>query len=295
MSLWDRVYLVDFPELGYQIRNLKITFEIVKDLSEETNKSKITIWNMSRDNITRVCNADIKVDLYAGYSENGGAVRIFSGTIIHGTSKDDGTDLVTELTLSDGQTTVRDSVFSLSYAAGTSGQTIINSIASQMGVSLNQSSDVIYAAYTNGYSFVGRGVDALSEICNGNGASWSIQNGDLQIILAGGTTSKQGVVFSANSGLVSSPERIVKASPKPDKETPKRKKRKKEKEEKPQKQAGWKIKTLLASTVVPGDAVKVESREITGWFRVEQINHKGDSHGGEWVSEMDLIERLIYT
>lgn len=44
----------------------------------------------------------------------------------------------------------------------------------------------------------------------------------------------------------------------------------------------------------PGDAVKVESKFITGWFRVEAIRHTGDISSNEWYSEIDLIERLTY-
>ena len=104
----------------------------------------------------------------------------------------------------------------------------------------------------------------------------------------------RGVVFAKDSGLIGSPERIIKSNPKPDKETPKRKRKRKEKKDRAEKQAGWKIKTLLAPSVLPGDAVKVESEIITGWFRVEAVKHSGDSMGQNWTSEFDLIERLTY-
>ena len=60
--------------------------------------------------------------------------------------------------------------------------------------------------------------------------------------------------------------------------------------EKPTKRSGWKIRTLLSPTVMPGEKVKVESRVITGWFRVERIQHSGDYMGDSWVSEMELVE-----
>ena len=105
--------------------------------------------------------------------------------------------------------------------------------------------------------------------------------------MAGGSTSVQALVFSASSGLIGSPERIVKGVKRPDEEA---KKKRKVKKDKKSKQAGWKIKTLLAPTVNPGDLVKVESVTIIGWFRVESLKHKGDTHGREWYSEMELIE-----
>ena len=39
-----------------------------------------------------------------------------------------------------------------------------------------------------------------------------------------------------------------------------------------------------------GDTVKVESKWITGWFRVEKVSHRGDYNGTNWGSMMELIE-----
>ena len=71
-----------------------------------------------------------------------------------------------------------------------------------------------------------------------------------------------------------------------------RQSRRKSKKEKPEEKAGWEIDTLLFPTVNPGDAVKLESRAITGWFRVEKAQHTGTSYGGDWKSHFQLIEGL---
>ena len=66
--------------------------------------------------------------------------------------------------------------------------------------------------------------------------------------------------------------------------------KKKTKKEEPRKKAGWKINTLLVPSVNPADMVKVESKWITGWFRVEKVSHRGDYNGTNWGSAMELIE-----
>lgn len=307
---WHREYRLVFPEINLEYNNLDnkeglhLTFDVSKDLTQETNKAKIKVWNLSDESRQKIEKPDLKVDLYAGYRDTDGPKRIFSGSIITAISQttkqnvadvqtsDEGTNVVTEINASDGQVAVRDSVFALSYAPGTDGGIIVKAIANNMGLPLILGEGVKFSSYGNGYSFVGRGGNALTEICNGNGLSWSIQNGNLQIILAGGTTSSKGLVFSASSGLIGSPARIIKAKPKEDKETPKRKRRTKEKKEKPEKRAGWKIETLLAPTVSPGDAIKVDSRQIKGWFRVETLKHTGDSIGGRYTTQMEIIEGL---
>ena len=295
---WAREYRLLFPTINLEYNNLnnkeglKVEFEVTKDLTQETNKCKFTIYNLTDESRAKIEKEDLRVDFYAGYRDNDGAKRIFTGSVIRTITTDEGHDVKTVIEASDGQVAVRDSVFSLSYAPGTDGLIVVKAIASNMGLPLVLGDGVKFAAYDNGYSFVGKGGDALTEVCGGNNLDWSIQNGNLQIILAGGVVAKRGLVFSASSGLVGSPARIVKAAAKEDRDTPKRKRRKKAKKEKPDKKAGWKIETLLAPTVSPGDAIKVESRKIKGWFRVESLKHTGSSISGEFKTQMDIIEGL---
>ena len=234
---WHREYRLVFPDINLEFNNLEnkeglhLTFDVQKDLTKETNKVKFIIWNLSDESRQKIEKQDLKVDLYAGYRDNDGACRIFSGSVIRTITTDEGKDVKTEIQASDGQVAVRDSVFALSYAPGTAGEIIVKAIAQNMGLPLVLGDGVKFAAYTNGYSFVGKGGDALTEVCGGNGLDWSIQNGTLQIILSGGVVAKRGLVFSASSGLVGSPARIVKAAAKEDRDTPKRKARKKAKKE----------------------------------------------------------------
>ncbi len=289
--LWDRTYRVEFPDLGYAVDKLRVTFQVEKDLTEESNKAAVRIYNLSPENRAKLEAPDIRVNLYAGYVDNTGAVQVFSGTVTQAFSQEDDTDVMTELRVSDGQMNLRDSIVSVSYAPGTSGETALKDVAGRMGLAVQLGEDVSFAAYPNGFSYVGYGRHALTEICKASGLSWSVQNGILQVILAGGTTGVRGLVFAPDSGLIGSPQRIIRANPKADETTTKRTQKQKAKKEKPEKQAGWTITALLAPTVLPGDLVKVESRMISGWFRVEALRHSGDSHGGRWVTEMDLIER----
>jgi hypothetical protein len=53
---------------------------------------------------------------------------------------------------------------------------------------------------------------------------------------------------------------------------------------------GWNIKTLLMPMINPGDRVKLKSRFVEGVFRVHEIKHSGDSHGGNWISEMKVVD-----
>ena len=292
MQYWKQVYRIVFPKLNITFENnLHIGFQIDKDTTKESNKAKLEIYNLSEATRKKIEVPDTEVEIYAGYERAGGAILAFKGSVTYGFTRDAGTDCITTLDLADGTKAMRDSYCSLSYAPGTSAKTIIQRCANEMGVPVVYGHDVgELESYQNGYSYIGQADGALTEICNALGLSWSIQNNILNIILAGGTSTNRGLVFSPQSGLVGVPERIIQAEYKSNKSNPKKTAKKKAKKEKPRKKAGWKIQTLLVPSVNPGDMVKVESKWITGWFRVEKVSHRGDYNGTNWGSAMELIE-----
>ena len=292
MEFWKQTYKIVFPQLNITFENnLHIGFSIEKDSTKESNKAKLEIYNLSDATRKKIELADTEVEIYAGYERAGGAILCFRGTVTYGFTRDVGTDCITTLDLADGTVALRDSYCSLSYAPGTSAKTIIQRCANEMGVPVVYGEDVgELESYKNGFSFIGQAKDGLTEICDALGLSWSIQNNILNIILAGGTSTNRGLVFSPQSGLVGVPERIIQAEYKSNKENPKKKQKRKAKKEKPRKKAGWKINTLLVPSVNPTDMVKVESKWISGWFRVEKVAHRGDYNGTNWESAMELIE-----
>ena len=292
MQYWKQVYRIVFPKLNITFENnLHIGFSVEKDTTKESNKAKLEIYNLSDATRKKIEVPDTEVEIYAGYEKAGGAILAFKGSVTYGFTRDAGTDCITTLDLADGTKAMRDSYCSLSYAPGTSAKTIIQRCANEMGVPVVYGDDVgELESYQNGYSYIGQADGALTEICNALGLSWSIQNNILNIILAGGTSTNRGLVFSPQSGLVGVPERITQAEYKSNKSNPKKTQKEKAKKEEPRKKAGWRINTLLVPSVNPADMVKVESKWITGWFRVEKVSHRGDYNGTNWGSMMELIE-----
>ena len=60
--------------------------------------------------------------------------------------------------------------------------------------------------------------------------------------------------------------------------------------EKKEKKAGWKLQSLLNPTLNPGDLVKIETRDVTGWFKIESLRHTGQYRGSDWYTEMEVYE-----
>ena len=52
---WHREYRLVFPDINLEFNNLEnkeglhLTFDVQKDLTQETNKVKFTIWNLKDD------------------------------------------------------------------------------------------------------------------------------------------------------------------------------------------------------------------------------------------------------
>lgn len=292
MALWKQVYKVNFPKLNISFENtLKIAFTIDKDTTKESNKGKLEIYNLSATTRKSIEQPDGEVEIYAGYEKAGGAVLCFKGTVVYGYTTEDTTDSITHLELADGVVALRDSYCSLSYGVNVAAKVIIQRCANEMGVPLVYGKDVgDLEAYQNGFSFIGKAKDALTEVCNARGLSWSIQNNILQVIKAGGTSTNRGLVFSAYSGLIGSPERVIQAEYESDKTTAKRKAKEKAQKNEIRKKRGWRIHTLLAPTVCPADLVKIESKLVNGWFRVEKVSHSGEYNGNQWESALELTE-----
>ncbi|MFT9498016.1 phage protein [Anaerosolibacter sp.] len=264
---------------GKEITGLRIVFDIEKDLTNESNKGQMSIYNLSRNTLNVVERADTIILLDAGYKGNIG--RIFQGAITFVTSKGD-TDIETQIEAADGLLELRDSIFSKGYKSGIRSDVILYDISISMGSALQIAPGVVHKQYLNGFAFAGNSREALKKVCSYIGASWSIQNDILQITPAGGTTSSQAFLISGNTGMIGKPERIVKSQTKG--------KGGSGKSNEKEKKVGWRIRRLIEPSIIPGSLVKIDSKQVAGFFRVESLKHSGDTHGDDWYTEMEVFE-----
>lgn len=274
-----------------EISNLRVTFDIEKDLTKETNKSQISIYNLSDETLKIVENPDSVILLDAGYKDSFG--RVFEGAITFVSSRGE-TDIETEIEAADGHLEIRDSIFSKSYGPGISSQVILFDIVSSMGATMQISTDIEHKEYPNGFAYAGKSKGAIEKVCNYIGAKWSIQNRIIQVRKAGGAISPKAFLISSETGMIGSPERIVKTQTiklsEEDKNKNTKKKRGRKKKTEKEKKTGWKIKSLLLASVNPGSVIEVRSKYVKGFFVVDRVNHKGDTHGDDWYTEMEVFE-----
>jgi hypothetical protein len=48
-----------------------------------------------------------------------------------------------------------------------------------------------------------------------------------------------------------------------------------------------KVRSLLLAQLEPGDPFILKSADLNGSFRAEKVSHTGDTHGGEWTTEIE--------
>ena len=273
---------------------IRLLFDIQKDVKSEPNENTIKIYNLAEKTRKAIEKQDLRCVLYAGYTEEDNTTLLASGDIATAYSYREGADWVTEIFFLDGLIEMRDTAVSLGYAGNVSSTLILNNIAAKMGLKLVADNALSERKWVNGFSFYGAARKALDKIVAGTGLEWSVQNGELQIVNKDKTTRRQGVVLAKDSGLIGFPERTREAarSKSADSEDEKKSKRHKTTLSN-QAQDGWNVKSLLLPQINPADKVKLESVSVTGWFRAETVKHIGDSHSGDWVTEMHLVERII--
>lgn len=294
MALFDRIYKLVIGRVGentgFEITDLKITFNIQKTLSRSPNKNNVKVWNLSPQTRAELEKPDTRCILYAGYSEDSGLLLLFQGNVMFAYTSFEDANVITEFELGDGEIEYRNSTVSLGYAEGTSSRQILIDTAKQMGLPISIADDASDFVYPNGFSYHGAARNALTKATKAAGLTWSIQNGFVQIMQSGGSTSRQAVVLSADSGMIGSPERerqsaaevarvrdlptgqnrnIVSAARQYD---------------------GWRVKSLLMPTINAGDQIKLESRTADATYVVAEVQHIGDSIDGDWQSIFKLVD-----
>ncbi len=304
MPRFRRTYrLVVGPPGGQGIEILppmQIQFDVHKDGQEEPNLHAIRIYNLAEATRRAMEKPDLRAYLYAGYEEESGGILLAAGTVVDAFTRFETPDVVTELAVVDGYGELRDSAVSLSYGAGASSATIIQDVAAKMGLVLNMPRSLPPRTWDHGFSFYGPARAALHKLCKGAGLEWSIQNQTLQVVAVRGTTERSVVVLRADSGLIGSPDRVrqaareMDATATPDGTAKKRPKKDTStagviKSER-QQRTGWRVRSLLLPWINPGDRVKMESRQVQGLWRVQAVSHNGDYQGGDWTTDLDLVE-----
>lgn len=257
-------------EIGGDQRPLHISFSVEKADTDSQNTAKVSIWNLNDQHLAELNKDDCVVALKAGY----GTVMplIFTGVVTFATTKTDGSDIVTEIELVDNRIELRDTFVSVSYTGTVNCKTLIQDTADQMGLTVSFSYNAEFKDIPNGYSYVGPARNVLTKACDTSGLTWSINNGVLQVKKPGDTMSREVYELSADTGLIGIPAKVQIS------------------DETAGNSYGWDVEYLMNAAINIDDYVHLNSKYVTGYFRVYSVNIEGDNVDGSWTCTARLLE-----
>lgn len=252
------------------VLGLRIKFKIDKTLKKQPNTSEITVTNLSPTRRASLQKKGVKVLFEAGYKELG-LSRYFAGDVRTIDHVRDGADWNTVIKLGDGERAWKYARVSESHAPGTRAADVIKSLGKALGLDLGNLDDQVAgidAVFDGGFAAVGSASKAFDRAIQAVRKSWSIQDGELQILdpYSDEVLDLPIPEITPDTGLIGSPEMGA-----------------------PKKKGGSPLVhfTSLLIPTKPGAKVKLVSNRYDGYVRVESCSFTGDTSGGDWYSVID--------
>lgn len=248
----------------------RMQFKIEKNLGKEPNKAECVITNLAPTTRADIEKKPLLVRIEAGYESDANLEQVFVGDLRKGFTQRTGTDWETKLLMGDGDRGFRFAELSRSYIPGTRVKQVLDDITGAIGLKLPPS---IAGAlefeheYAGGYVADGTAEQELTHVLTPLGMSWSIQDGELQVLREGEPAPGEAHLIEEDNGMIGSPEF---GDP-----------------TKPGKPPILKVACSLRPKIKCGATIRVQARDIQGLFRVEKLTHTGDTRGKDWKTEIE--------
>lgn len=256
---FNRDYRLEVGILGGTVTvrpPMRIEFQADKSIRGQLNKIQIRLYNLSeRNRLALVKDAEqrkrIPLSLSVGYQ--GRLELVFKGTVHTGSNARQGADIVTTLDGLDGGFDYINSFTSRTVAGGRRAVDAALEDMPNTGVGKINDRPVL----TRPKVLVGNSVRLIEDTI-GPGETWYIDDEQLYIISDNQVTSRFIPVVSAETGLISTPEREFQEVT---------------------------FQTLLNPSIRIGGRVKLVSRtapHLDGIYKIDTISYSGDNFGDDW-------------
>lgn len=262
-------------------QGLDVEFKVERNRRAQPNKAEVRIFNLnfsSRGKIQRL-KEDAVVIVEAGYK--GKVSEIFQGTVRDARSIKERVDWISVIEASDGGRSQRTARVQKSFPPGTNLNTVLEFVASKMGLQIGNASKVLLGqaefklqAAGFGFEFVegtvvsGAAADEFARLIASAGFEWSVQSGQIQLFAINGALSRSPVklaapsTFADGTGLIGSPEIGKKGL--------------------------ITGRALMNAQVVPGQLIELESQQVPrGLFVVRTATFTGAIQGQDWYVDFE--------
>jgi hypothetical protein len=281
---------------GLDLSEQRIKFAIKKTDGQTPNTAIIQVYNLSKNTMNEIESEFNSVLLQGGYESNYGV--IFSGNAIRiGRGKDtNNTDTYLEIQAADGDAAYNFAVVNATISAGATQRDQIETAAKVMrskGIESGYIETDETTALPRGKVLYGMARDYLRQSAQSSAASWTIQNGVLQIVPLTGVLPNEAIVLNSKTGLIGQAT---------------------------QTNTGIKFRSLLNPFLLVGGAVQINEDDISegqletpaddpktnkkkdskdktlatietdGFYRVITLTYTGDTRGNDWYCEGECLD-----
>ena len=275
-ELFDRRVAVTIgPAGGEGVRvdeRFNIEFLVRKSVGSELNRIDCSIFGLSEQTRNQIVRPGNVIQIEAGYVA--GPELIVIGDVTRTVVENRFPEIITIIEAGDGAHELRDRKINISFAEGVTVERILEQVAGNLalGRRVTGSRRGLNQRYEKGVSFSGPARQVLDKITGRAGLSWSIQDGDLQILDRVDASQGRGVLLTPDTGLIESPRKLD------DEESFTERRR----------GAGYEVVSFLNPKIRPGEVVVIESRDVSGQFRVDTVEHSGSVRGQDWYSTAEV-------
>lgn len=254
---------VEFQTGGksYRYPDLYMEFEINFQDDSEGNVGYISIYNLSRQSIDRIEKKASAV-LKAGYE--GDVSTLLPAVIEDVHTRYERVDKETEIILGDHTNPWLNHAINQTWRPGTTAQRVADDIIGQLpfdSPGVEASDDI---TYTKGKTFSTTSKAALEELARDINAKLHVGRGTIYFRDTPDVT-QPSVLLNKDTGLISTPEKGTK-----DEKTV------------------WDVKCLLNYRIWADSVVQIESKSITGLYRVVGGQHI--LSGNDYMTEMEVVK-----
>lgn len=268
---------------GLNLSGMRITFKTKKSDAQTPNTAEIRIYNLAPSTAKQIRDEFTQITLQAGYEANFGI--IFTGNIKQVRfGRENGTDTFIDIAAGDGDDAYNFSVINTTLAAGATQTDQINAAGKALerrGVGVGFLAETPPEALPRGKAMYGMARDYLRQSSEASEATWSIQDGKLQLVARTGTLPDQAILLNSKSGLIGTPE---------------------------QTNDGISVRTLLNPLMKIGGQVKIDEDDVAeaklpntegsaspnkpasiasdGIYRILTIENSGDTRGNDWYTDI---------
>lgn len=270
------------------VSNLRGRFAVRYATVQSPNTAEITITNLSEATAQKINKEGQKVTLTAGY-EDGYAI-IFSGNIVQKrVGRENPVDTYLTIVASDGERAYNYATVSKTLAAGSSYRDQVDVVLEAMkphGVTAGYIADLGSKKMPGPRTLFGMARDVMRDVATSTGATWTIENGKLDVVKANETKPGDVIVLNSTTGMIGRPVQTF---------------------------DGIIARMLLNTRVKPNGRLKIDEASIDqaafsttvsgqkgnellagmlatdGIYKVMVVEHHGDIRGNVWYTECVCI------